>query len=139
MNFSLYEVNIATSFNSKKRTIETTSIVSDFMFYLNFEEVDNLENIGRDTVKISFINKIKPKWLIPALPLVYNPMFNNINLDVKNDQITIKYIDSYTINKLSKEFTNNWSNDYFVFNKDIAPILHHFYNSIIPVINKLIR
>lgn len=140
MNFSLYEVNVATSFNSKKRTIETISTVSDFMFYLNFEEVDNLENKGRDTIKISFINKIKPIWLIPALPLVHNQMFNDISQDVKNDEVVIKYFDSYTINKLNKEFTNNWSHHYFIWDlSDKAPILHHFYSSIINVINKLIR
>ena len=54
----------------------------------------------------------------------------------------IKFLDSYTINKLNKEFTNSWTNDYFVWNlssKTVAPIMHYYYKNIIKVINKLIR
>jgi len=135
MNFSLYNVTYAKSYKSKKRAIETMSATSDMMFYLKFEEDDT--NIN--TIKVSILNNINSKWLISTQPLVYNPSFNNIMQDVKDNQTIISLFDSYTINKLSNEISNNWSNDYFVWNTSDAPILQHFYKSIINVINKLTR
>ena len=63
-------------------------------------------------------------------------MFNNIK-QLENNQID--YLDSYTINKLNKEFTNNWSPNYFVWNHTDAPILQYFYKSITKVITKLVQ
>ena len=139
MNFSLYDVNYAIPFKSKKKMVDSVSSTSDLIFYLNFEQDDNLKNSGGDTIKISILNKIKPVWLIPALPLVHNPIFNDLDQDTHNDQVIIKFLDSYTINKLNKEFTNNWSNDYFIWNTNNAPIMQYFYKSIIKVLNKMIR
>jgi hypothetical protein len=139
MNFSLYDVNYAIPFMSKKKMIDSVALTSDLIFYLNYEQDDNLKNTGNDAIKISILNKIKPVWLIPALPLVHNPMFNDTIQDTQDNQIVIKFLDSYTINKLNKEFTNNWSNEYFIWNTIDAPIMQYFYRSIIKVINKMIR
>ena len=137
MNFSLYDVNIIIPFTSKKKMIESVVNIGDFMFYLYFKEIDNLENIGNNKIEISFISAIKPIWLIPTLPLVYNSTFNNI---IYNN--SIKYLNSYTINKLNKEFSNNWSIDHFIWNTilpDNAPILNHYYRLILKVIKKMSR
>ena len=138
LNSSLYDVRYALSYKSNKRPIETFVIMSDFLFFLSFKEDDN-NSTDRNIIEISILNKIKPEWLIPALPLVHNPLLNNIKQDIKNEKIVIDFFDSYTINKLNKEFTNNWSNHYFIWNTPDAPILQHFYKSIIHVINKMIR
>lgn len=137
MNFSLYDVNIIIPFASKKKIIESVTNIDDFMFYLYFKEIDNLENVGNDKIEISFINAIKPIWLIPTLPLVYNSTFNNI-VYINS----IKYLNSYTINKLNKEFSNNWSNNHLIWNSissDVAPILNHYYKLILKIIKKLSR
>jgi hypothetical protein len=139
MNFSLYDVNYAVPFMSKKKMIDSVASTSDLIFYLNFDQDDNLKNTGNDTIKISILNKIKPVWLIPALPLVHNPMFKDTIQDTQDNQVVINFLDSYTIKKLNKEFTNNWSNDYFIWNTKDAPIMQYFYRSIIKVINKMIR
>ena len=130
INSNLYNITFKTSL--KKKTIETVSRVNDFIFYLNYEE----SNKDVKTIEISLLNKIKPVWLIPTLPLIYNSMFNNIK-QLENNQID--YLDSYTINKLNKEFTNNWSPNYFVWNHTDAPILQYFYKSITKVITKLVQ
>jgi hypothetical protein len=142
INFTLYDVDYVVPYESKKKSNDSIASVEDFIFYLKYDQVDNLDNDGLDTIQISILNKIKPKWLIPALPLVHNSLFNDISQDLKNDTIMIKFLESYTINKLNKEFTNAWTNDYFVWNlssKTVAPIMHYFYRNIIKVINKLTR
>jgi hypothetical protein len=90
-----------------------------------------------NTVEIVMLNKIKPVWLIPALPLVHNLTFNNIHQDTKTNELT--FLDSYTIDKLNKEFTNHWSYDHFVWNSSSAPIMQYFYKSIMKVMNKMNR
>jgi hypothetical protein len=67
-------------------------------------------------------------------------LFNDISQDYKDNISIIKFLDSYTIRKLNKEFGNSWSNEYFVWNlssEKVAPIMHYFYKNIIKVINKL--
>ena len=139
LNLSLYDVSYNIPYTSKRRMNDSVVPTSDLVFYLNFEQDDNLKNTGKDTIKISILNKINPVWLIPALPLVHNPMFNDIIEETQNNQIIINFLDSYTINKLNKEFTNNWSNDYFIWNTEHAPNMQYFYKSIIKVINNLIH
>ena len=142
INFTLYDVSPIIPFESKRKTNDTVATVEDFIFYLNYDQTDNLENDGMDSIEISILNKIKPKWLIPALPLVHNALFNNISQDYKDNIITIKILDSYTIKKLNKDFGNAWTNEYFVWNLSsdkVAPIMHYFYKNIIKVINKLIN
>jgi hypothetical protein len=136
INFDLCDVELATPFYSKRKMSDSLANVEDFIFYLNYEQVDT-EN-DSVMIKISILSRIKPVWLSHALPLVYNPMFNEIY--IKNG--SINFIDSYTIKKLNKEFTNNWSNNNFVWNlsdEKIAPLMHNFYKSIFGVLNMFIR
>jgi hypothetical protein len=142
INFNLYNVNYILPYGSK--TIDSIASVEDFIFYLNFKQTENLEDNLKPTFDISILNKIKPEWLIPALPLVHNKIFNDVSLNFNftNNIDTIELLNSYSIKKLNKEFTNNWSNDYLVWNlsdENVAPIMHYFYKAIIKVINKLIR
>ena len=136
INFSIYNVELAIPFYSKRKMSDSFANVDDFIFYLNFEQVESLDD-ENESIKISILNKIKPIWLLHALPLVHNPMYNDIQ-----QGNSINYFNSYTINKLNKEFTNNWSTNNFVWNlsnKEIAPIMHKFYKSIFSVLNKFIR
>jgi hypothetical protein len=139
INFSLYNVELAIPFYSKRKMSDSLATVDDFIFYVNFEQVESNDD-EYEKIKISILNKIKPIWLLHALPLVHNPMFNDINYDTKNN--SFKNLDSYTINKLNKEFTNGWSTNNFVWNlsdKNVAPLMHTFYKSIIGVLNKFIH
>ena len=137
LNFSIYEVNIIIPFTSKNKMTETVTNIDDFMFYLFFKEIENLDDVGINKIEISFLSKIKPIWLIPTLPLVYNSTFNDIIYNKR-----IRYLNSYTINKLNKEFTNNWSIDHLIWNvisPEIAPILNYYYRSIFKVVKKMSR
>jgi hypothetical protein len=106
-------------------------MINDFIYYLNYEPSKTEEH----TIEISLLNKIKPVWLIPTLPLLYNSTFNNVTQVINSNEII--YLNSYTINKLNKDFTNNWSINYFVWNNKEAPILQYFYKSITKIINRL--
>jgi len=139
INFNLYDIELAIPFYSKRKMSDSLANVDDFIFFLNFEQVESSDN-EYDKIKISILNKIKPIWLLHALPLVHNPMFNNIYYDIKNN--SIKMLDSYTIDKLNKEFKNGWSTNNFVWNisdEDTAPIMHIFYKSIIGVLKNFIH
>ena len=137
INFNIYDVQLATPFYSKKKMTDSLANVEDFIFYLNYEQVDDTDE---EIIKISILSKIKPVWLLYALPLVHNPIYNDISL-MKNEG-TINIINSYTIRKLNKEFTNNWSNNIFVWklsDKKVAPLMYNFYKSIDEVFKNLIH
>jgi hypothetical protein len=131
INFNLYKVNYLIPYNSKLKTANSIASVEDFIFYINFSETENIEGV----IEISILNKIKPKWLIPALPFVYNLTFNEFILYTGSQNISI--LNSYTLTKLNKEFTNNWTSNYLIWNSPDAPILQYYYKSIIKIIKKI--
>ena len=112
--------------NSFKKLNCTVSSVDDFYFYYLFEEVERADNKTEPVIKVSLINKIKPEWLIPTMPFLYNKEFNNV---YKKDKESGN-INSYTINKLHKEFTNKWHNKHIIWNSNHVPILEYYYKKL---------
>ena len=60
------------------------------------------------------------------MPFLYNKEFNNV---YKKDKESGN-INSYTINKLHKEFTNKWHNKHIIWNSNHVPILEYYYKKL---------
>ena len=126
INNNKYNVSYFIPPNSYKKMNGNVSFVDEFFFYYYFEEIERSDEKLEPYIKVLLINKIKPEWLIPAMPFIYNKEFNNI---YKKDK-EISFIDSYTINKLNKEFTNKWHDKHIIWNSKHVPILEYYYKKL---------
>lgn len=116
---------------------ETLTLLSnEFTHYLMFTEIENplyKNKDSIDTLNVSILSQISPEWLIPAVPLLINPL---LSLDIRevtdyyNTDTYISYSNSWIIQKFKKTVINNWNSNILIWDSEQTPLLRNFYKSI---------
>ncbi len=135
MNYDIFVVNINRNrFNEEETLIK---LPSNFYFYYNYlEDEKSKMETNQSTIKVSWLSHIEPKWLVPTFPIFFSHTFNDVIMRIQNnDEPTIEFINSQTLKKLQKEITNNWNQDYNIWDDEKTPILREFYRSITKLIS----
>ena len=120
MNYNYYKINI----------LDTTCIPSNnIIFYLVYNK-ENEENINE--LDINILSYISPEWLIPACPLLINPL---LKYNVIKDSGYIKYVNSHILQRFNKIINDNWNSNILIWNTEETPLLSLFYKLIYKYIN----
>jgi HrpA-like RNA helicase len=122
---------------SELESNETLTLLSnEFTHYLMFTEIENplyKNKDSIDTLNVSILSQISPEWLIPAVPLLINPL---LSLDIRevtdfyNTDTYISYSNSWIIQKFKKIVINNWNSNILIWDSEQTPLLRNFYKSI---------
>jgi len=130
MNYDVFISNITRNRFGEEETL--VKLPSNFYFYYNYlEDEKSKMETNQNTIKVSWISYIEPKWLVPTFPIFFSPTFNDVVLRINsNDQPTIEFINSQILRKIQKEITNNWNQSYNIWDDDKTPILREFYRSV---------
>lgn len=127
---------------------ETMTILSnEFTHYLVYKEEENkmVEKQSPDhidTLNVSILSQISPEWLIPAIPLLINPILSQ---DVKkvtdydNNNSYITYSNSWILQRFKKDVINNWSSNILIWDSEQTPLLRQFYKSIYKYISSVLK
>lgn len=132
LNFKLFNVNISNTFNN---TNTVTNLSNYLVFYLNYIESPT----ETDTIMISIMSHIDPKWLIPANPLFMNPKYFSNNFNIYNEKKLIESIQSDCIDKLKKEITNNWNQGYNIWDTNELPLLQYYSKTVTKIISMYMK
>lgn len=111
-------------FSGEKETM--TNLSNEFTHYLVFSEQNNGEQDDEtiNTLNVGILSHILPEWLIPAVPLIINPV---VSLDVK---INGEYLNSWILQRFKKDIINNWNQNILIWNSEQTPIMKQFYINI---------
>jgi hypothetical protein len=103
---------------------ETLSELSnESIFYIKyFKQDDNPE------IEASILSKVDFNWLIPANPLLINPILVPDIIKINNSELF--YSNSEHINRIKKMMINNWNKNKILWYSEDMPIMKNFYNKI---------
>jgi hypothetical protein len=151
MNFNFPTVTFAKPYQAKSKSDsfnETmTSLSNEFTHYLIYTEEQNtlIEKQSPDfinTLNVSILSQISPEWLIPACPLLINPI---LSPDIKkvtdyNDTTAyINYYNSWILQRFKKDIINNWNSNILIWDSEQTPLLRLFYKSIYKYISSILH
>lgn len=134
--------------NSFLKPNETMTLLSnEFTHYLIFKEEENSLNKKQspdfiDTLNVSILSQISPEWLIPAIPLLINPILSQDVKTVTNYEETnsyIIYLNSWILQRFKKDIINNWNSNILIWDSEQTPLLRQFYKSIYKYISSVIN
>ncbi len=130
MNYDIFVVNINRNRFSEEETL--IKLPSNFYFYyIYLEDEKSKMETNQTTIKVSWLSHIEPKWLVPTFPIFFSHTFNDVIMRIQNnEEPTIEFINSQTLKKLQKQITNNWNQEYNIWDDEKTPILREFYRSI---------
>ena len=106
INKTQFPVSFAKILNN--REIDTITNISNEMTFYNHYSIDP-EN---DNLNIKLLSAIDTEWLIPAFPILMNPLL------------------SHGSDRYKRHIINAWNQNYFVWDSDMTPILKYFYKEI---------
>jgi hypothetical protein len=144
MNFNYPSVKFAEPrFSGPSETI--TLLSNEFTHYLVYKEEENpmIEKQSPDyidTLNVSMLSQISPEWLIPAIPLLINPILSQDVKKVTNYDDTnsyINYSNSWILQRFKKDIINNWNSNVLIWNSEQTPLLRQFYKSIYKYISSI--
>ena len=147
MNFNYPTVKFAEPKLPKPGSNETMTLLSnEFTHYLIFKEEEYLGEKQSpdfiDVLNVSILSQISPEWLIPAIPLLINPILSQ---DIKKvtdyDGINsyINYSNSCILQRFKKDIINNWNSNILIWDSDETPLLRQFYKSIYKYISSILK
>ena len=96
---------------------------NELVFYINYEKNQEITQI-----QASILSKVNLDWLIPANPMLINPISVPDILRIKNSEIFIP--NSEHINIIKQMMINNWNKNKILWYSDNTPIMKYFYNKI---------
>jgi hypothetical protein len=141
INFQLSPVFIKKIFELSTHSFsdETlTNLSNDLTFYLSYNKDDNLSTDIINVLHVGLLNQIEAEWLIPTLPLFFNPTFTDYiyNTSLSDDKSYIYFFNSDSFQRLRKELINRWNENYNIWDSIETPILSAYYKSITKYIIK---
>jgi hypothetical protein len=139
-NFNHFIVKFAEPRFYKKNELinETmTKLSNEFTFYLKFEQVENPNSkLNYDDVEylnVFILSQIDITYLLPAIPLIINPILIPDKILVSGILDNIEYLTyskSNIINPMKNDIINKWNNSIIIWDSDQTPILRDFYRKI---------
>ena len=144
MNFNYPSVKFAEpKFSGPSETL--TLLSNEFTHYLVYKEEENpmTEKQSPDyinTLNVSILSQISSEWLIPAIPLLINPILSQ---DIKkvtdydNTNSYISYSNSWILQRFKKDIINNWNSNILIWDSEQTPLLRQFYKSIYKYISSI--
>jgi len=114
MNFVIIPVKF-------KETLAELS--NELVFYIKYEK-----NPDNPEIQASILSKVNFDWLIPANPMLINPISVPDIIRIKNSEIFIP--NSEHINRIKQMMINNWNKNKILWYSDSTPIMKNFYNKI---------
>jgi hypothetical protein len=154
MNFNYPTVKFAEPnfSNSKSNSFlgqnETMTLLSnEFTHYLIYKEelnplVEKQSPDFIDSLNVSILSQISPEWLIPAIPLLINPILSqDIKkiTDYNGDNSYISYSNSWILQKFKKNIINNWNSNILIWDSEETPLMSEFYKSIYKYISSVLK
>jgi hypothetical protein len=135
INYDIFRCDIGKNKSFSSDTL--VNLENNFYFYYSYQEDERISmEIGKSSIKASWISLIEPEWLIPVFPLYFSPTFNDVTMNIKDDgNVFIEFIKSQTMVKIGKKITNSWNQNYIVWDSDKTPILRDFYRSVSKIIS----
>ena len=130
LNYAKVIVNINKNRFGEEETL--IKLPKDFSFYLNYLEDEKIKMLSNENgIKITWLSQIEPVWLIPTIPLLFNPSFNDVSFKItKDNDFFIEFLKSKSFKRISKEITNSWNQDFNIWDSEQTPILRDFYKSV---------
>jgi hypothetical protein len=146
MNFSYPTVKFAQPrFPGSSETM--CELSNEFTHYLMYVEEENqlYEKQPSDmiaTLNVSILSQISPEWLLPAIPLLINPILSLDIRKVTDFQETSSYIsysNSWILQRFKKQVINCWNSNILIWDSEQTPLLRDFYRSIYKYITSTLK
>lgn len=138
INFNHYVVTFAKSkFKNENETL--TNLSNELTFYLSFT---NGSEPDSKVVNVNILSQTETSWLLPALPLLINPILIPdiiMSSGIYDNNNNIDFFYSSFLQRFRREIINGWNQNILVWNSKEMPILNGFYKSIYKSISSTLK